>query len=120
MQVIFGDRNQDSIGILGTLLEEGYLLGRGMKLFSNDWHALYSDLGSVNKDIYLCLSIYMCVYIYIHAHTHRDRKTERETQTDRERERRKCALLPGLRSWDHPSCKLQSLHCRQVYLCVCN
>ena len=115
MQVIFGDRNQDSISILGTLLEEGYLLGRGMKLFSNDWHALYSDLGSVNKDIYLCLSIY--IYIYTHTHTHR--KIEKETQRERERERRKCTLLPGLRSWDHPSCKLQRVTSLQASLFVC-
>lgn len=79
--MIFGNRNQDNIGILGTLLEEGYLLGRGMKLFSNDWHSLYSDLGGVNKDMYICLSI----YIYIHT----ERQKDRERDTDRQREGKK-------------------------------
>lgn len=109
MQVIFGGRNQDSIGILGTLLEEGYLLGRGMKVFSSNWHALYNDLGGIYKDIPICLNI----YIYI--------QTEIERQTDRERERRKCNLLPGLRFWDHLSCKLQrvtSLQAKSICVCV--
>ena len=65
-------------------MEEGYLLGRGMKLFSNDWHALYSDLGSVNKDIYLCLSIYIYIYIYTHTHTQRERQKDRERDTERQ------------------------------------
>ena len=69
MKVIFGGRNQDSIGILGTLLEEGYLLGRGMKVFSSNCHALYNDLGDIYKDIPICLNI--CVYIYIYIYRQR-------------------------------------------------
>lgn len=59
MKVIFGGGNQDSIGMLGTILEEGYLLGRRMEVFSSNWHALYNDLGGVYKDIHICLNIRM-------------------------------------------------------------
>ena len=83
MQVIFGGRNQDSIGILGTLLEEGYLLGRGMKVFSSNWHALYNDLGGIYKDIPICLNIY--IYIYL----------DRDRETDRQREGKKEVQSPN-------------------------